>query len=68
VAKKQLSDAFKKNPGALHKQLGVAKGKPIGKGRLRAAAKSGSKLERERAQAALNMEAARKGAPGLVRK
>ncbi len=33
-----------KHPGALHKELGVAEGKNIPKGKIRAAAKKGGKL------------------------
>lgn len=40
---KWIQNAIKK-PGALHKQLGVAKGKKIPKGKLSAAAKKGGKL------------------------
>jgi hypothetical protein len=35
-----------KHPGALHRQLGVPEGKPIPKGKLRAAAKKGGTLGR----------------------
>jgi len=43
MAKKWIQKAIKK-PGALRKQLGAKKGKPIPKAKLRAAAKKGGTL------------------------
>ncbi len=43
AGKKWIQKAIKK-PGALHKQLGVAKGKKIPVAKLNAAAKKGGKL------------------------
>ena len=43
MGKNWISGAIKK-PGALHKSLGVAKGKKIPKGKIAKAAKKGGKL------------------------
>lgn len=43
MSKNWISGAIKK-PGALHKELGVPKGKPIPAAKLDKAAKSGGKL------------------------
>jgi hypothetical protein len=51
--KKFIQDAIKK-PGSLHAELGVPQGKPIPKGKLKAAAKKGGK-EGARARFALNV-------------
>jgi len=66
MAKKkgQLSDAFQKNKGALHKQLKVPEGETIPMDKMMQAAKSGGK-EGMRARAALNMMRAKgKGKKG----
>lgn len=43
MAKKWIQKAIK-HPGALHKELGIAKGKKIPEKKLNAAAKKGGKL------------------------
>lgn len=48
-----------KKPGALHKELGVAKGKKIPASKIRAAAKKGGKLG-QRARLALTLSKMRK--------
>lgn len=45
MPKKWIKDAIK-HPGALHKELGIAKGKKIPAKKLKAAAKKGGKLGR----------------------
>lgn len=59
----QLSDAFSKSGQSghsLHDTLGISRDKKIPQYRVRAAAKSGNPKERHQAQAALNMENARR--------
>jgi len=52
--RKWIAGAIKK-PGALHRQLGIKKGKKIPAARLRAAAKKGGKLGR-RARLAITLK------------
>lgn len=59
MKKKWIKGAIKR-PGALHRQLGVPKGKKIGKKRLRAAAKKGGVLGK-RARLALTLGRMAKG-------
>ena len=56
--KKWISKAIK-NPGALHRQLGVPQGKKIPESKIRAAAKKGGTLGR-RARLALTLSKLRK--------
>lgn len=51
MAKKWIQGAIK-HPGALHKELGVAKGKKIPEKKLKAAEKSKNPLEAKRARLA----------------
>lgn len=48
MAKHWMAEAFGKNPGALHRELGVAEGKTIPKKKLARAAKSRSGVTRKR--------------------
>lgn len=48
-----MKRAFGKNPGALHRELGVPEGKPIPKSKVEEAARAGGKLG-QRARAAVN--------------
>lgn len=57
---KQLSDAFKNSHGQLHRELGVAAGKPIPRSKLKAAIEEGGKAGK-RALPVLNMERAKSG-------
>jgi hypothetical protein len=57
-AKKWIHKAIKK-PGALRRELGAKPGKPIAKGKLRAAAKKGGKTG-QRARLALTLSKMRK--------
>jgi hypothetical protein len=54
-AEKQLSDAFNKNKGALHRELGVPLDEPIPMEKLVRAARSKNLKTKRRALAALNM-------------
>lgn len=58
VAKKWIKGAIKK-PGALHKELGVPKGKNIPASKLKAAAKKGGK-EGKRARLAVTLKKMKK--------
>lgn len=58
AAKKWIKGAIKK-PGALHKELGVPKGKKISSGKLNAAAKKGGK-EGQRARLAMTLKKMKK--------
>lgn len=58
AAKKWIKGAIKK-PGALHKELGVPKGKKIPSGKLNAAAKKGGK-EGQRARLAMTLKKMKK--------
>ena len=58
--KKQLSDAFSKNEGALHRMLGIKEGMKIPWDRMVAASHSKNELMRKRAQAAMNMMRSKK--------
>ncbi len=55
MKKKQLSDAFKKNKGALHRELGVPLDEPIPMEKLVRAARSKNLKTKRRAIAVLNM-------------
>ena len=55
MAKEKWIKGAIKNPGALHKQLGIPQGKKIPKKKLRVAAKKGGKLGK-RARLALTLE------------
>ena len=54
-----------KKPGALHKQMGVPKGKTIDIGRLRAASKRGGKLG-QRARLAITLKGMHKPSMGKM--
>ena len=60
MAKKWIAGAIK-HPGALHKELGVPKGKKIPEKKLEAAAHSRNPKERKRAQLAETLKGFRKG-------
>lgn len=49
MAKHWMQKAFGKNPGALHRELGVPEGKTIPASKLRAASHSSNPTERKRA-------------------
>ena len=48
MAKKWMAEAFGKNPGALHRELGVPEGEKIPRKKLARAARSKSGLMRKR--------------------
>lgn len=55
MAEKHWIQGAIKNPGALHKQMGVKQGEPIPEGKLEAAAKKSGK-EGRRARLALTLK------------
>lgn len=60
MQKKNWIQGAIRNPGALHKDLGIPKGQDIPDGRLRNAARQGGKVGK-RAQLAINLKNMKKG-------
>lgn len=59
MAKNWIAGAVK-HPGALHRELGVPKGKKIPEAKLKAATKSKNSTERKRANLAVTLKGLRK--------